>query len=218
MPRPSSREKLLDCAENLFATHGVGGVSLRMIQAAAGLSVGSLRYHFKSEAELVTAVMERRVGPLMARHETLLEALAANPSPSTAEILRALIQPLIELLHSQPERGRRYLTLMHRLQVGHHTAPVFIARWPDFAERTEGLLKKSLPHLSDASIAFRVALVWETILGSLAGAASLSEKGLEGHEVELINYLTGALEAPQTNRRRRNSKRRTTQPEDEEQT
>jgi hypothetical protein len=80
------------------------------------------------------------------------------------------------------------------------------------------LLKKSLPHLSDASIAFRVALVWETILGSLAGAASLSEKGLEGHEVELINYLTGALEAPQTNRRRRNSKRRTTQPEDEEQT
>lgn len=196
---------MLDCAEDLFAARGVGGVSMRTIQAAAGLSVGSLRYHFKSEAELVAAVMERRVGPLMARHEVLLEALAVNPSPSLAEILQAFVQPLVELLHSEPERGRRYLTLMHRLQVGHHTRPAFIARWPDFAERAEGLLKKSLPHLSDASIEFRVTLAWETILGSLAGASNLSAKGLEVHAIELIDYLTGALEAPQTKRRRRNS-------------
>ena len=52
MPRPSNREHLLDCAEELYAAQGVGAVSLRTIQAAAGLSVGSLRYHFKTEADL----------------------------------------------------------------------------------------------------------------------------------------------------------------------
>ena len=135
MPRPSNREHLLDCAEELYAAHGVGGVSLRAIQAAAGLSVGSLRYHFKTEDDLVAAVMERRVEPLMTRLEQLLEAVAANPDPSTSAVLGALVRPLVELLHAEPERGRRYLKLMHRLQLGHHTGPVFFARWPDLAER-----------------------------------------------------------------------------------
>ena len=38
MLRPSTREKLLDCAENLFANQGLAGVSLRSINASAGLS------------------------------------------------------------------------------------------------------------------------------------------------------------------------------------
>jgi AcrR family transcriptional regulator len=38
MGRPSTREKLLDCAEELFAEHGLEGVSLRAINAQAGLS------------------------------------------------------------------------------------------------------------------------------------------------------------------------------------
>ncbi len=67
----------------------MAAVSLRAIHAPAGLSVGSLRYHFKTEAELVAAAMERRVEPLMARHEILLEAVASNPDPETSEILRA---------------------------------------------------------------------------------------------------------------------------------
>jgi hypothetical protein len=37
MGRPSAREKLLDCAERLFAEHGLEGVSLRAINAEAGL-------------------------------------------------------------------------------------------------------------------------------------------------------------------------------------
>ena len=206
MPRPSNRERLLDCAEELFAAHGVGGVSLRTIQAAAGLSVGSLRYHFKTEADLVAAVMERRLEPLMTRHEELLEAVSANPDPSTSEVLGALFQPLVELLLEEPERGRRYLSLMHRLQVGRHTEAAFVAHWPEFAERTQGLLRKSLPHLQDATLAFRFDLAWDTILGSLAGAADLSKAELEYHVGALIDYLSGALEAPQVARRRRTSR------------
>jgi AcrR family transcriptional regulator len=103
----------------------MGAVSLRAIQAAAGPSVGSLRYHFNTEADLVKAVMERRVEPLMARHEILLEAVASNPDPETSEILRASIQPLLELLVTQPAQGMRYVTLMHRLQVGRPSGPHF---------------------------------------------------------------------------------------------
>ena len=203
MPRPSNREHLLDCAEELYAARGVGGVSLRAIQASAGLSVGSLRYHFKTESDLVAAVMERRIEPLMARHHRLLEAVAANPDPSIREVLGVLIRPLVELLESEPERGRRYLTLMHRFQVGHHTAPVFTARWPDFHERMAGLLMKALPHLPRRVVAFRFDLGWETALGSLARAEYRSTRELESTVDELVDYLAGALEAPQSSVPRR---------------
>ena len=198
MPRPSNREHLLDCAEDLFATQGVGAVSLRAIQAAAGLSVGSLRYHFKTESDLVSAVMERRLAPLMLEHERHLEAVAADPNPGVRQIIRAQIQPLIDLLAAEPKRGKRYLTLMYRLQVGHHTAPVLMTHWPDFAARSDTLFKKSLPHLSDDELAFRVDLAWETILGGLARMPELAPRDLEQHVTGLIDYLTGALEAPQT--------------------
>lgn len=206
MPRPSNRERLLDCAEELFSMHGVGGVSMRTIQSAAGLSVGSLRYHFETEAELVAAVMERRIEPIMERHEKYLEAVQSKADPSTEDIIGALIQPLVELLCSEPTRGQSYLKLMHRLQLGHYTAPAFLARWPDFAESTKGLLKQALPHLSNATIELRFDLAWETMLGSLARAAELSPRQLETHVSELIDYLSGALEAPQTNTRRQKSK------------
>ena len=208
MPRPSNREKLLDCAEELFARHGVGGVSMRTIQSAAGLSVGSLQYHFKTEADLVAAVMERRLEPLMERHEKHLEAVRSRSDPTAGEVIGALIRPLVDLLLSEPERAQRYLTLMHRLQLGHYTAPVFLARWPDFAESTRALLKQSLPHLADATLELRFDLAWETLLGSLARAGELSPQDLEGHVSDLIDYLSGALEAPQTTTRRRRVQKR----------
>ena len=154
---------------------------MRTIQSAAGLSVGSLRYHFKTEADLVAAVMERRLEPIMEHHQKHLEAVRSKANPSTGEVIGALIRPLVDLLLSEPERGQRYLTLMHRLQLGHYTAPVFLARWPDFAESTQGLLKQSLPHLSDATLELRFDLAWETLLGSLARAAELSPRDLEDH-------------------------------------
>ena len=49
MARPSARERLLDCAEHLFADHGLEGVSLRAINAEAGLSPAALHYHFGTQ-------------------------------------------------------------------------------------------------------------------------------------------------------------------------
>ena len=208
MPRPSSREKLFDSAEELFAAHGVGGASMRAIQSAAGLSVGSLQYHFKTEAELVAAVMERRLSTMIERHEKELEAIASKVDPSAEEVIGALIRPLVQLLVSDRDRGHHYLTLMHSLQLEHHTEPVFLARWPEFAKTTHSLLKQALPHVAEPTLALRFGLAWETVLGSLARASGLWPSELENHVSELIDYLSGALAAPQTNKRPRRASQR----------
>ena len=79
MARPSARERLLDCAERLFAEHGVGGVSLRGINAEAGLSPAALHYHFGSKEALVQALLERRMSSLMDRRAELFDHIERGP-------------------------------------------------------------------------------------------------------------------------------------------
>ncbi|WP_313541236.1 TetR/AcrR family transcriptional regulator [Leifsonia aquatica] len=54
------REQIVDEAYRLFATRGYHGSSLREIAAAAGISLGSLQYHFESKDDLLVAVLARR--------------------------------------------------------------------------------------------------------------------------------------------------------------
>ena len=49
MGRPSTRENLLDCAEELFGRHGLEWFSLRTINTKAGLSPAALHFHFGSK-------------------------------------------------------------------------------------------------------------------------------------------------------------------------
>ncbi len=54
------RQQIVDEAYRLFATRGYHGSSLREIAAAAGMSLGSLQYHFGSKDDLLVAVLARR--------------------------------------------------------------------------------------------------------------------------------------------------------------
>ena len=70
MARPTgktrSREALLNCAEQLFAKRGFGGVGLSEVAERAGLGKSSLFHHFQTKAQLYAAVMAR----LLQRVET----------------------------------------------------------------------------------------------------------------------------------------------------
>jgi TetR/AcrR family transcriptional regulator len=94
----SSRDKILDTAEPLFARSGFAGVGLREVAERAGLGKSSLFYHFPSKVKLYVAVLERVFGefdarlgerstpdvsPLARLHswtDAVVEALAAHPS------------------------------------------------------------------------------------------------------------------------------------------
>jgi len=105
----SSREKILDVAEALFARRGYSGVGLREVATAAGLGKSSLFHHFPSKAELYLAVLRRvferigtRIRPAL-RHEggpaarldaavdTLIDALAEHPTTARL-LLRGLFE------------------------------------------------------------------------------------------------------------------------------
>ena len=56
----TSRERLLDAAEELFADYGFNGVSVRQIVEAAKVNLGAIPYHFGTKENLFKQVIYRR--------------------------------------------------------------------------------------------------------------------------------------------------------------
>ena len=197
MARSSARERLLDCAEALFAEHGLEGVSLRAINAAAGLSAAALHYHFGSQQALLEAILERRMPALMERRRELLDELEERPDPISArDVLEALMRPLTEMSSDGGEPGLRYLRLLHRLQSDGDIDPEFVvARWPGGVDRLVPLLRRALPALPVPLLELRLSLAIDAILASLAKRSVRSSETLDAHAGAVLDFLTGALEA-----------------------
>ena len=64
-PLGLAARKILCCAEQLIAEHGLEGVSTRMISRASGQKNNSaLQYHFKNREGLIEAILDYRVTPV----------------------------------------------------------------------------------------------------------------------------------------------------------
>jgi hypothetical protein len=98
-----SREALLNAAEELFAQFGVGAVSIRSINAAAGLAQPSVHYHFRSKDRLLTAVLARQGDGVSRRVGELLSALEAQRrTPTVEELLTTIVTAYLELMRREP--------------------------------------------------------------------------------------------------------------------
>jgi len=91
---PSSRERLLDAAEALFADFGFNGVSVRQIVERASVNLGAIPYHFGTKENLFKEVMLRRATPLREERQRRLDALyAVSEDPPLEDVLFALLEP-----------------------------------------------------------------------------------------------------------------------------
>jgi TetR/AcrR family transcriptional regulator len=101
---PSSRDKILEVAEALFARRGFSGVGLREVAEAAGLSKSSLFHHFESKLQLYFEVLERVLGRI---RERLAPALQSPAAPLAK--LDALVEALVDALAEHPTTARLLL-------------------------------------------------------------------------------------------------------------
>ncbi|GBD26478.1 HTH-type transcriptional repressor NemR [bacterium HR30] len=100
----SSREKILDAAENLFARRGFAGVGMREVAEAVGLSKSSLFHHFRSKVELYAAVAGRI---LKAFEERTTEALGSSGDALVR--FDRWLDAMIDTLAERPTRARLLL-------------------------------------------------------------------------------------------------------------
>lgn len=93
-PSVTSRERLLDAAEDLFAEAGFNGASVRQIVERAAVNLGAIPYHFGTKENLFKEVVLRRATPLREERRRLLdELMRENPDPTLEELLWAMLEP-----------------------------------------------------------------------------------------------------------------------------
>lgn len=86
-----ARARVLDATLELIGEQGVGGVTNRAVAARAGVSPGSLSYHFPSQTALLREALMRFVGLEADRLEGVLAAGVTEPAP-----LAAAVQEVVE--------------------------------------------------------------------------------------------------------------------------
>lgn len=169
MIKGQAKDLIMDAAERLFAEQGVEGVSLRAINAAAGVSPGVLHYHFGSREVLVEQLIERRMQPLMARREKMLQPLMEQDKPDIKAIIQALVQPLADFVLDNNEAGQRYVQFTARLYADQSTLLDKVSRrYVSSSANFPKLLQKACPQLSFISINWRLLAANNALLHTLS--------------------------------------------------
>jgi len=97
---PSTRGKILETAESLFARFGFAGVGMRAVAESVGVSKSALFHHFPTKRALWAAVLERS----MLEFDTRLSA-AADRAGGALERVRLWIEAVIDSLVENPSRA-----------------------------------------------------------------------------------------------------------------
>jgi len=152
----STRQKLLDAAERLFAVRGFHGVSIREITGAAGVDVALANYHFGSKKGLFEAVFLRRAELLNEERMQMLHTVLAHAGdgrPSVEAVIDAFTHPL---LHRSARGGpgwKAYFALVAQVNNSPELAPVGMTKYFDpVVQQFIAALRQCLPDCRESDL------------------------------------------------------------------
>ncbi|MGV0738622.1 TetR/AcrR family transcriptional regulator [Mycobacterium syngnathidarum] len=153
-----TRQRVLDAACQCFAQYGYGPATNNLIAEMAGVTAGSLHYHFGSKSNLFEAVCDYVYGKIVARS---VDALAGPHS--VPGLLRAVLAESMRINHESPELAGFVAT-----------APIDARRHPElsaaFAKQAEAMTTT----LSQAVAAGQRAGLIPTDMDAVAVAGMIS--------------------------------------------
>ena len=154
-----TRDRLLAAAKKLFLEEGADRVSVRAINAEAGLNPGAVHYHFGSREALVAALLEQELRPIWLGR---MKALQFGPAGevSISELVAALVEPFAELV--QTRDGRMLCHLLARAALPTGQLPNVSAQF--LPAPFEVMVGRALPELPVEQVAERCRLAFTLVL------------------------------------------------------
>ena len=189
---------LVEVAERMFGEQGVDAVSLRAVARGAGVSSAAVGYHFPSKAILTAAVVRRRADLISSPIRDRLAALCTQPTVSAAELVDAVLDPLVTLLAENPVGG------LHWLKVFVHVGITGDALWEHVLDQTELIAlfeeasTRALSGPLTPALRLRLGIAFFSMLTALAGSdlsgygRSMGETGLDPVFVAELATFTAA--------------------------
>lgn len=114
-PVTDTKQAVIDAALRIFARSGVAGATLEDIATEAGVSRGTLNWHFHSKDELLTAIIEHPIAhtPLRQAIEDVDRDLQSGVPLTDEIILRRLAGGFYDSFTTQSDMIRLPILLLH---------------------------------------------------------------------------------------------------------
>jgi AcrR family transcriptional regulator len=204
-----TKTRIMDVAEKLFAERGYAATSLRDITGEAEANLAAVNYHFQSKEGLLSAILERYVGPVnRERLETLdtIEARVGKGPPDLEELLEAFLGPAFSRRRERGADGARFMRLAGRMhsETDDHLRSILLSQFQEVARRFSRAFRRALPHLDENEVHLRThflvgamahTLLWcENMPGPPFGRRK-TVPPVEALE-SLVRFAAGGLAAP----------------------
>lgn len=175
--RSSTKEKILDVAEGLFAEYGFNDTSLRTITSKAWVNLASVNYHFGDKKTLVRAVLNRYLEAFMPEMKQSLERLNERDDYDMAEVFEALRAPLRSLSELRPNGTSRFMLLIGRgyTDVQGHLRWFITNRYNDVLTLFTDSVLKANPNLTRETLFWRLHFTLGTCVFTMASSQALAE-------------------------------------------
>jgi len=204
----STKNKILDAAEYLFADKGFNGTSLREITSQAEVNLAAVNYHFGSKKELIKAVMSRYMNELSPRLESSLQVLCDNKQkPTLVDVFSAFIEPLLSLNKYKENGTSNFLQLLGR---GYTDSQGFL-RWflttqyPNVISNFVTAVQKAYPELTPEEMFWRLHFTMGTVVFTMSSSDALidiaesdfdKKMDIAGVIRQVIPYVAAGVAAP----------------------
>lgn len=171
----STKQRLLEAAEELFAQEGFERVSVRDITARAGANVAAVNYHFGNRMGLVHAVVARHVEPVIRERLVRLGELERRGGMTVEELAEAYMRPFVTQVRRSELAERMFGKLMGRLfGEGGDVLPEGVVRgFAEVAERFARAFAKAVPGVAEEEWYWRQNFMAGAMVHTLAHAEML---------------------------------------------
>jgi AcrR family transcriptional regulator len=203
----STKNKILDAAESLFAIQGFNGTSLREITSQAEVNLAAVNYHFGSKKELIKAVMSRYMNELSPRLESALVEVCERDNLNLLEVFSAFIDPLLSLNEFKENGTSNFLQLLGR---GYSDSQGFL-RWflttqyPGVINNFVKAVQKAYPELTAEEMFWRLHFTMGTVVFTMSSSDALIDiaksdfdktMDIAGVIKKVIPYVAAGVSAP----------------------
>lgn len=193
-PAPSTAQRILDAAEDLFAEKGYSATSLGDVADRVGIRSPSLYNHFKNKEALYQAVLDRLLEDFSAPLSEL------DSGPVTQERVMNWLDTIVRQHHSNPNLAR---LLQHAaLSGGPHTGELIDRLFRPMFQPASKLQDGNLNLLEDAGLQPWAVMAFNNLVMSyvtmapmyadLLGRDPFSEEALD-NQLRLIKTLLQAV-------------------------
>ena len=201
-PHFSTKQRILDSAEALFARHGFVGASLRQVTAAAKVNLAAVNYHFGSKENLINEVFRRRLDVLNSERLRRLAEVQANPEHCLEDVLGAFVDPALTVAQDDAG-GAGFVRVLARAYAEHNEQlrKFLHDNYGPTLKQFAAAFGALLPHLDKQELYWRLDIISGALTYAMADFGMIKRRGTteqqhrELSSSHLIKFAAAGLRA-----------------------